>query len=190
MHADDQRGRPCRWPWRRLPSAAARRTFLRGLRQPVPRLPRGRQDRAGPRARLGRRRDRLRRASTASRRGSVGQRLAVLEREHRIRGPVDHQGRSGIEDSGGRDRSSSVRASWFCAAVKLRARSTSRPTSRRAAVSSNERSVPGEHARVADQVLDHRLGVGPVDLGRRHELHERLGRRRKLARRPAAPGRC
>ena len=48
----------------------------------------------------------------------------------------------------------------------------------------------GEHARVADQVLDHRLGVRPVHLRGRHEAPELLGRRRQVAVDRASPGRC
>ena len=48
----------------------------------------------------------------------------------------------------------------------------------------------GEHARVVDQVLDHRLGVRPVDLHGRDEAPERLGRRREPAVTAASPERC
>ena len=116
----------------------------------------------------------------------VGQRLAVLEREHRIRGAVDHQRRHG--DRGQRlarplARRAGRRGS--AAAAKSRARSTSRRTSSRTAASSNGRRPPASIARVADQVLDHRLRVRPVHLRRRQEPPNSLGRRRQ----PAVTGR-
>ena len=54
----------------------------------------------------------------------------------------------------------------------LRARSTSRRTSSRARRLVEGPLAPGEHPRVADQVLDHRVRVGPVHLGRRQEAAE------------------
>src|SRR5262249_13177335 len=45
-----------------------------------------------------------------------------------------------------------------------------------------EMAASGEHQRVADAVVDHRLGIGPIDGWTGEELSNRVGRRRKLAR--------
>jgi hypothetical protein len=87
-------------------------------------------------------------------------------------------------------RSPCGRMSWFCAAAKVtRALDVAaRELADRRLVEGTPPS--GKHARVADVVLDHRLGVRPVHLGRRHEAPELVGRRWEPALHRASPGMC
>ena len=95
-------------------------------------------------------------------RGSLGERLAVLEREHRVRGAVDHQGRARRSRTAARSELALGQE-----VVVLRGREVAGALDVAADEVSCGRLVERapaarEHARVVDEVLDHRVGVRPV----------------------------
>ena len=95
-----------------------------------------------------------------------------------------------IEDSGSRDRSSSgervvvLQGGDVAGALDVAADELAR----RRLVEGAPAAV--EDAGVADQVLDHRLGVRPIHLGGRHEAPELLGRRGERRGHRASQARC
>ena len=109
----------------------------------------------------------------------------------RIGGAMDRERRRLDRRDRRRGRTSpSGIAPWFSDDAMSRARTTSRWTSFAPGRLVERALASRQHARVADEVLDHRLLVRPVHVGRGQEAGEALSRRGRLpvGGRPRLPG--
>lgn len=119
-----------------------------------------------------------------------GERFSVLDREHRVRGAVDNQGRRGDR------RQRSRREFAFGQQVVVApggevARASDVALDQLTRVRLVEPAlVSGEDAAVADEIVDDRRPLGPVNLGSGEEPPERIGGGRQVAVTGCGGARC